>query len=1195
MIYVFDDYEVDTERYELRLRGTPLRIQPKAFELLVYLIQHEGQFISKENLRAHLWPDQLVSATALTYCVTAVRRAVGDTGRAQRVIKTVYGRGYRFIAPIRQRSPATPPEETPLALIPHAEEQSSHPLPMPAEPTAPAVTAEANNSIGAQSSSVAERRQLTVMRCRVLVTPVHSEPLDPEDLHEVMQEARRAYMEGVQPFEGHITQHFSDGCMVYFGYPHAHEDDARRAVQASLTIVSALQSVHTTLEHTQGLQLSVRVGIHTGLVIVETAGSKDTPEYLVLGDTPHIAAQLADLAVSNTVVISAATLKLVEGYFVYQTLGAHRLADLPQPLPLYQVVRQSPTQSRLAVARVTGLTPFVGREHEISLLRERWEQAKEGSGQVVLLSSEAGIGKSRLVQMHYDHIAGETFTHIESRCIPYYHNSTLFPIIDLVQHRMQWNQDEPPLEQWRKLQNVLRVSGAALEEIMPFMAPLFSLPLPVPYTSSTLTPPQKQKTLEVLLAWLLQEAEQQPTCLVIEDLQWADPSTLDFLTLLLHQMPTVRMLIILTCRSDFCPPWAMRSHHTHIALNRLTQSQVERMIRHITRGKSLPAEILRQLVVKSDGVPLFAEEMTRMVLEAGLVTERDDQYELVGDLPPLAIPATLHGSLMARLDRLDIGKSVAQLGATLGREFSYELLHAVTPLDEPTLRRGLTRLVEAELLYQRGFPPQARYIFKHALIQEAAHQSLLRSTRQRYHKQIAEVLATQFPDVCDNQPELLAHHYTEAGLSRQAVTDWQRAGQTAMARSAHLEAIAHFRQALALNATLTDAAERQQRELSLQTTLGVVLAATQGYAAPDVEAAYTRAQELCQRIGDTTQLFTVLRGLWLVHLVRGTLQTAYALGEQLLQLTQRTQETTLLLEAHRALGTSLFLRGEFASAWTHLEQGIRLYDVARHRDLAIHYGQDSGASYLGYAAWTLWMQGYAQQSLRYIHDALALAQQLKHPYSQGFALTFAAWLCQWRREPQAVLHHATASMALAREHQFPLLLAHGMILQGWSRIMHAQQAEGLEQIRQGLAAYQATGTGLARSYLLTLLAEGLWKAGQLDAALAALTEAASLAEKQDEHWWQAEIYRLQGELLLHREPAAVAQAEALLQQARHIAHHQQARLLELRATMSLCRLWQQQGKEAGARYVLKDIYAWFTEGFDTADLAEAAALLEALA
>jgi DNA-binding winged helix-turn-helix (wHTH) protein/predicted ATPase len=1187
MLYIFDDYELDTERYELRLRGQPLRIQPKVFALLAYLIQHHGQFISKENLHEHLWPDQFVSDTALTYGMTAARKAIGDTGRAQRLIKTVYGRGYRFIAPVREHSPATPSDDTSLALMPHVEEQSAPTLPM---------TAEHNDSMGAPGVSAAERRQLTVMRCRVLVTPVHAAPLDPEDLREVMQVARRAYIEGVQLFEGHIAQHFSDGCMVYFGYPQAHEDDARRAVQASLTILSALQNVHTTLERTQGLQLSVRVGIHTGLVIVEAAGSKDTPEDLVLGDTPQIAAQLSGLAVSNTVVMSPATLKLVEGYFVYRALGAYTLTDLSQPLPLYQVVRQSPTQSRLAVAMMTGLTPFVGREHELSLLRERWAQAREGAGQVVLLSSEAGIGKSRLVQVHYDHIAGATFTRIEGRCISYYRNSPLFPIIDLVQHRMQSHQDEPPVAQWRKLQDVLHVSDAALAEILPFIAALFSRPLQRPDSSSTLTPPQqKQKTLEVLLAWLLQEAEQQPTYLVLEDLQWADPSTLEFLTLLLHQVPTVRMLILLTCRPDFHPPWMMRSHHTHMALNRLSQSQVERMIRYITQSKNLPAEILRQLVAKSDGVPLFAEEMTRMVLESDLVTERDDHYELRGTLPPLAIPATLHDSLMARLDRLGIGKQVAQLGATLGREFSYELLRAVAPLDEQTLQRGLARLVDAELLYQRGFPPQARYIFKHALIQETAHQSLVRSTRQRYHKQIAAVLEGQFPDICHSQPELLAHHYTEAGVPRQAVTYWQQAGQSATARSAHLEAIAHFRQALALNATLTDAAERQQRELALQTTLGVALAATQGYAAPDVEAAYIRAQELCQQVGDMRQLFTVLRGLWLVHLVRGTLPTAYALGEQLLQLAQRTQETTHLLEAHRGLGTSLFLRGEFALAWTHLEQGIRLYDVARHRDLAIHYGQDSGAVYFGYAAWTLWMQGYAQQALHYIHEALALARQLKHPYSEGFALTFAAWLCQWRREPQAVLHHTTESMALAREHQFPLLLAHGMILQGWARLAHAHQAEGLEQIYQGLAAYQATGTGLARSYLLTLLAEALWKVGKLDAALSVLTEAAMLAEKQDEHWWQAEICRLHGELLLHQESADLAQAEALFQQARHIAYQQQARFLELRATMSLCRLWQRQGKEARARYVLKDIYAWFSEGFDTTDLAEAAALLEALA
>ena len=889
-------------------------------------------------------------------------------------------------------------------------------------------------------------------------------------------------------------------------------------------------------------------------------------------------------------------MKLVEGYFVYQTLGSHIFEELSQPLAVYQVFQESGIESRFAAAVTIGLTPFVGRREEVGLLRERWEQVTRGLGQVVLLSGEAGIGKSRLAQVLQERMTEGRYATIEYRCSPYHQNSALYPVVTQVQRWLQWNQDDTPQVKLRKLAAALEPYDFMREEAIPLFASLLLLPLSDDHPPLKLTPQrQKQKTLEALLALFLKQAETQPICCIIEDLHWADPSTLELLGLLIDQVQTSRMLLLLAFRPDFRPPWPMRSYMTHIALSRLTHRQVERMIMRITRGKALPTEVVQQLVVKSDGVPLFVEEMTRMVLESGLVKERDGQYELMVPLTPLAIPATLHDSLMARLDRLGTGKQVAQLGATLGREFSYEVIRALTPLDEATLQHELAQLVDVELLYRRGLLPQAQYIFKHVLVQETAYQSLLRNTRRQHHRRIAEVLETRFPDTRDSQPELLAHHYTEAGLPRQAVTYWQHAGQTAMARSAHLEAIAHFRQALALNATLTDEAERQQRELSLQTTLGVALAATQGYAAPDVEAAYTRAQELCQQVGNTTQLFTVLRGLWLVHLVRGTLQTAYALGEQLLQLTQRTQDTTLLLEAHRALGTSLFLHGEFASAWTHLEQGSRLYDVVRHRDLAIHYGQDSGASCLGYAAWTLWMQGYAQQSLRYIHDALTLAQQLKHPYSQGFALTFAAWLAQWRREPQAVLHHATASMALAHEHRFPLLLAHGMILQGWARITHAQQAEGLEQIHQGLAAYQATGTGLARSYLLTLLAEALWKVGQLDAALAALAEAATLAAQQGEYWWKAEICRLQGELLLQREAADVAQVEALLQQARHIAHHQQARSLELRATMSLCRLWQQQGKEVRARYVLKDIYAWFTEGFDTTDLVEAAALLEAFA
>jgi predicted ATPase len=506
----------------------------------------------------------------------------------------------------------------------------------------------------------------------------------------------------------------------------------------------------------------------------------------------------------------------------------------------------------------------------------------------------------------------------------------------------------------------------------------------------------------------------------------------------------------------------------------------------------------------------------------------------------------------------------------------------------------LVQLVQAEILHQRGLLPQAQYVFKHVLIQEVAYQSLLRSTSQQYHRRIAQTLEARFPELRETQPELLAHHYTQAGLGAQAVAYWQQAGQRAMARSAHIEAMAHFRQALGLHTALPATPQHLRRELALQTALGVALMSTKGYAAPEVEQAYVRARELCQQVGDTVQLFTVLHGLWLMHLVRGEVQTASELGEQLLHLAQRTPQTTLRLEAHRALGTSLFMRGELAAARTQLAQGSQLYDVERHRALTSDYAQDSGVVCLGYRAWILWLQGYPEQARHAITAALQLARQLAHPYSLGFALTFAAWLHQWRREPPAVLEHVTASMALAQAHAFPLLFAHGMTLQGWALAAQGQGEAGSEHMRRGLAAYRATGTGVAQPYLLTLLAEACRQQGKIAAGLAALAEALALVERHGERWWQAEIYRLRGELLLQGREPDVSQAEASLQHALEVARQQQARSLALRAAMSLSRLWLQQEKRHQGWRLLGEVYGWFSEGFDTADLTEARALLEIL-
>jgi predicted ATPase len=689
-------------------------------------------------------------------------------------------------------------------------------------------------------------------------------------------------------------------------------------------------------------------------------------------------------------------------------------------------------------------------------------------------------------------------------------------------------------------------------------------------------------------------AARQPVLFIVEDLHWGDPSTLEFLNLLMDQGPTARILTLLVFRPEFRPPWGFQAHVTPLTLVRLPQQQTEVMVERVVGGKGLPAEVRQQIVAKTDGVPLFVEELTKMVLESGLLQEQAGAYELTSPLPSLAIPATLHDSLMARLDRLATIKEVAQWGATLGRAFPYDLLQAVALWDDATLQHALARLVEAELLYQRGLPPAATYLFKHALIQEAAYQSLLRSRRQQAHHRIAQVLEERFPDTAQTQPELLAHHYTEASLATQAIPYWLRAGQHAIQRSANLEAISHLTKGLDLLKTFPDTLERRQQELVLQTTLGPALMAIKGQAAPEVERAYARARELCQQVGETPQLFPVVWGLWYFYLVRGEYRTARELGEQLLTLAQSVQDPALLLLAHRVLGQTLYFQGELAAARGHLEQGIRVYDPQQHRSLAFHYSQDPGVACRSWAALVLWVLGYPEQALQRSYEALTLAQELAHAYSLAYALNWAAWLHRFRREEQAVQERAGAAVSFSTEQGFPLWLALGAILRGCVLAERGQGEEGIAQIRQGMAAWEATGAETWRPFWLALLGEAYGTGGRAEEGLSVLAEALAGVQKTGERCWEAELYRLKGELLLQRAVPDAPQAEACFRQALAIGRHQQAKSLELRAAMSLGRLWQYQGKREEARQLLAPIYGWFTEGFDTADLQAAKALLDEL-
>jgi class 3 adenylate cyclase len=624
----------------------------------------------------------------------------------------------------------------------------------------------------ASATADAERRQLTVLFCDLVDSTALSSQLDPEELREVVRAYQEACAKVIARYEGHIAQYLGDGLLVYFGYPQAHEDDAQRAVRAGLGMVEAMGPLNARLSQEHGVQLDVRLGIHTGQVVVGEIGGGARHEQLALGETPNVAARLQGLAAPHTVVTSAATVPLLGGFFACRSLGPQLLKGLTQPLEVYQVLSESTARSRLEAAGYTGLTPLVGREQEVELLRERWTQVKDGLGQVVLLSGEAGIGKSRLVQVLTEHVAAEPQAWLTPcQCSPYYQHTALYPLIDLLERvALRFEREESPEQKRRKLEGFLVQYGLPLAEAVPLFAALLSLPLAADYAPLTMSPEQqKQKTLQAFLTILLRIAAQQPVLFVIEDLHWVDPSTLELLNLLVDQGPTARILALLTFRPDFNPPWTGRSHLTQVTLSRLPRRQAAEMTSRVAHGNALPPEVVEQIVAKTDGVPLFVEELTKMVLESGLLQERDDHYALTGPLPPLAIPTTLHDSLMARLDRLAAVKGLAQLGATLGREFTYELLQAVSLWDEGTLQQGLHQLVAAEFLYQRGLPPQATYVFKHVLIQDAAYQSLLRSTRQQHHQHIAQVLEERFPEVCETQPELLAHHYTEASINAQAI------------------------------------------------------------------------------------------------------------------------------------------------------------------------------------------------------------------------------------------------------------------------------------------------------------------------------------------------------------------------------------------------------------------------------------------
>ncbi len=843
--------------------------------------------------------------------------------------------------------------------------------------------------------------------------------------------------------------------------------------------------------------------------------------------------------------------------------------------------------------------PLVGRDEEIGLLRRAWQQTKEeGHGQVVFVSGEPGIGKSALVDILRREARAEGLTRVTFRCSPYHTNSALHPVVEHWKRLAGWQPEDDGLARLAKLESSLAPYRLPHEEAVPLFASLLSLPIDDGYPRLDLTPEQlKERTEDALVALTLEEAERQPLLEVWEDVHWADPSTLDLLGQLIDQAPTAPLLVVLTFRPEFVPPWPARSHVRPLTLNRLERPQIEVMATRLACGKALPADVVEHIVQKTDGVPLFVEEMTKAVLGSSVLRAAGDRYVLTGPLSEIRIPASLHELLMARLDRLPTLREVAQLGAVLGRDFAYEMLRAITALDEPRLRDVLGRLVEAELLYQRGRPPRSRYIFKHALIQDAAYQSLLRRTRQQYHRQVAELLESNFADTVAASPELLAHHYTEAGLPAPAVAYWQRAGENATRRSANLEAIGHLTAGLSLVAQLPETPERAKRELALQRLLGQASFATKGYASPEATRAFSRARELCAAaIGDDESIFPVLFGVYLFQVTGAYHADAEATANEILERASRTGSAGAHIAGNMAAGISELHLGTIPQARPHFETAIakcRTVSEEQVTRLAYEYGLDLRACTYAYAAWCLWLLGHPDQALRLADQTLTVLERVEHGYSRSRGLYWISAFHAYRREWSIVEERAMAAIASAQERGLAMVVAVGRIMRGAARAMLHPNEEFAAEIREALAVYRATGARFQSTYHLILLAQTLAACGRHEEGLAALRQAAALVEETGERYVTAEIHRHEGNLLLAKNLSAEAEARYL--RALEVARGQEARSLELRASCDLARLWAERGERVRATELLAPVYGWFTEGFDTADLKEAKALLDGLA
>lgn len=979
---------------------------------------------------------------------------------------------------------------------------------------------------GVGKDSMAERRQLSVLFCDLVSFTTLSQQLDAEDLSNTVHEYYGVCRAVCQRYEGHIANYLGDGVLMMFGYPSAHEDDAHRAVRTGLAVIEAMAALSDRLENEIGQRLQVRVGIHTGLMIVgdDRAGNW---EQMASGDTLNIAARLQRVADAGTVAISGVTHEMVAGFFSCQSIGIHQLKGILKPLEVFTVLAESTARGRLEAAGRASLTPLTGRDAEAAQLRQQWERAATGRGHALLIRAEGGMGKSRLVQTLKEHVSNQPNAWLTPcQCSPYHQNTSMYPFIDLIERVvLKLDRNHSPRERLNKLEGMILQYGFDPQEFLPVFAAFHSVPPACGYEPSTLDPTgQRRQYMYAMRQILIERSLKQPLLFIVEDLHWVDPTTLETLNELLKSLEGHKILAIFTARPEFNSPWDDTTNVFTIDLPKLEGPQISTICHRVARDKDLPNEVLTQIVKRANGVALFAEELTKMVIGSGLIRADGGKYRLTGPLPDLAIPTTLQGSLTARLDRLSKTKEIAQIAAVIGGHFNYELLRHIYPIEDSLLRQGLRELMDEEIIDQFGGADDSEYQFKHILVQEAAYQSLVKGRRQQYHRLIAQALEEHFAEIINTEPEVLAHHYTSANLSWQAIPYLQKAGAKASARSSHNEAIGHYTKALSQLRRLSDSDQRGQLEIQILIGLGASLTALRGYGADEVKQTYSHARDLCEQFGTPGQLFQARYGLWRLHMLRGQYDIATREGNDLLEMATRQGSEAFLIASHRALGSTQFYRGQFKASVEHTLWVINTTASLSDDDTLIrdiYDVVDPRVTCHSYLSWNLWMLGRREQAIVESNRAIDLAERLKHPFSLALAVSFAIWLQQFCGRMDRVQELCERSIDHCQQHGFTFWFGWNQVLLGWARSHQEQTSTAcIEVMRKGIADWKESGSDLGRSYFLCLIADVHLRFCEWSAAMDVLAEAQTFMHDTGEHFYQAECHRLQREVMAKLHPGS---------------------------------------------------------------------------